>query len=126
MAAVRSENTDPELQVRKVLHKLGYRYRLHVRNLPGTPDIVFPRRRKVILVHGCFWHMHNCRKGKSIPATNSEFWSRKRHNTVKRDKRDIKALQNLGWSVLTIWECAVGKSTTEAKLTQYLTHAKSK
>ena len=85
MAAVRSINTYPELQVRRIVHRLGYRYRLHVRELPGRPDLVFPSRRKVIFVHGCFWHRHNCPAGRSFPATRQEFWLKKLSRNRERD-----------------------------------------
>lgn len=105
MAAIRGKDTKPEIIVRTALHALGYRFRLHRRDLPGTPDIVLPKYRTVIFVHGCFWHSHNCRYGKVTPATRSEFWSDKRAGTVERDQRRIQALEMEGWRVLTIWEC---------------------
>lgn len=120
MAAVKSKNTGPEIQVRRALHRLGYRYRLHANNLPGTPDIVFPGRKKAILVHGCYWHMHKCFKGQSEPKTNSAFWRRKRIDNVKRDAKNIKHLKNLGWDVLTVWECQIRKPRFETNLTRFL------
>jgi DNA mismatch endonuclease, patch repair protein len=105
MAAIRGKDTKPEIVVRTVLHALGYRFRLHRRDLPGTPDIVLPKYRTVIFVHGCFWHSHDCRYGRVIPATRSEFWSNKRAGTVERDQRKIQVLKAEGWQVLTIWEC---------------------
>lgn len=105
MAAIRSKDTKPEIKVRSALHALGYRFRLHRKDLPGTPDIVLPKLRTVIFVHGCFWHSHDCRYGKVTPATRSEFWSQKRAGTVARDTRKYEALREQGWRVLNIWEC---------------------
>lgn len=105
MAAVKSRDTTPELIVREVVHRLGFRFRLHRRDLPGTPDIVLPRLRKVINVHGCFWHMHSCRHARRAPVNNREYWKRKRENNVARDKRARRLLKQCGWSILTIWEC---------------------
>ena len=105
MSRIRAPNTKPEMLVRRRLHASGYRYRLHVRALPGSPDIVFPGRKRVVLVNGCFWHSHSCRFGQVRPATNAMFWETKRRLTVERDERNYSALVSLGWSVLTIWEC---------------------
>ncbi len=105
MSRIRGKNTSPEMKVRRLLHSLGYRYRLHVRDLPGCPDIVLPKHRAVIFVHGCFWHMHRCRYGRVVPTTNAEFWQNKRRGNVDRDKRHVKALRQAGWRVYTIWEC---------------------
>ena len=105
MVAIRSRNTKPEMVVRRVAHSLGFRFRLHRKDLPGKPDLVFPRFRKVILVHGCFWHMHDCPAGRVTPKTNAEFWQRKRHGNVERDARTAEALKALGWAVLDVWEC---------------------
>jgi DNA mismatch endonuclease (patch repair protein) len=105
MQAIRARDTKPEMKVRKLLHGLGYRYRLHRRDLPGTPDLVFPKRRKTIFVHGCFWHMHDCRYGTVVPRTNADFWQRKRESNVARDTRHLQDLRDRGWDVLTVWEC---------------------
>jgi DNA mismatch endonuclease (patch repair protein) len=105
MAAIRSRDTKPELQVRSALHALGYRFRLHRKDLPGTPDIVLPRLRTAIFVHGCFWHCHDCTEGSKKPATRPEFWATKRAGTVERDARKARALEDQGWSVLTVWGC---------------------
>ncbi len=105
MSAIRSANTRPEMAVRRLVHSMGFRYRLHKRDLPGTPDLVFCGRKKVIFVHGCFWHMHSCSRGQLKPATNPEFWARKRTRTVRRDAVSSAALRKRGWRVLTIWEC---------------------
>ena len=105
MAAVRSKDTGPERVVRRVVHRMGYRFRLHRRDLPGTPDIVFPRSRKIINVHGCFWHMHVCQRRRKTPVTRADYWKRKRLGNAQRDRRNLRALQRDGWKVLTVWEC---------------------
>jgi DNA mismatch endonuclease (patch repair protein) len=104
MRAVKSKDTRPELAVRRALHREGFRYRLHVRALPGSPDIVFPSRRTVVFVHGCFWHGHDCPRGKS-PTSNVEFWVRKIEENKRRDGRTTDQLQADRWRVITIWEC---------------------
>lgn len=105
MAAIRCRDTRPEMIVRSISHRLGYRFRLHRRDLPGTPDLVFPRLRKIILVHGCYWHMHRCHWGQVTPKTNAVFWQEKRAGNVARDRRTRTHLRRLGWKVLVIWEC---------------------
>lgn len=105
MAAIRSTNTKPELRVRRALHAAGLRYRLHVRGLPGTPDLVFPSRRVVVFVHGCFWHQHPLCHNVKMPASRPEFWGPKLVANVERDRRQQRALRTLGWRVLVIWEC---------------------
>jgi DNA mismatch endonuclease (patch repair protein) len=105
MSRIHGRDTKPEIIVRKTVHCMGYRFRLHRQGLPGSPDIVLPRHRKVIFVHGCFWHMHRCRYGRVRPATNAEFWEKKRRGNVDRDRRNIKALRAMGWRVLVAWEC---------------------
>jgi DNA mismatch endonuclease (patch repair protein) len=105
MAAIRYKNTKPEIVVRKLLCEMGVRYRLHRNDLPGKPDIVMPGRKLAIFVHGCFFHMHKCRYGRVVPATNAEFWQTKRSGNAARDKRNTKQLRKLGWKVFTIWEC---------------------
>lgn len=105
MSRIRSKDTKPEMIVRSLVHQMGYRFRLHVNGLPGTPDLVLPAHRKVILVHGCFWHMHRCRNGLVTPATNTEFWARKRCGNVSRDRKNRRKLRAAGWSVLVVWEC---------------------
>ena len=102
MSKIRSKDTIPEKIVRSTAHKLGYRFRLHRKDLPGKPDLVFPRLGKVVFVHGCFWHKHKC---KSLPKTNVEFWTDKLKTNALRDRRNIRKLRKLGWSVLVIWEC---------------------
>ena len=105
MSLVRSKNTRPEMVVRSLVHSLGYRFRLHRRDLPGTPDLVFPARRRVIFVHGCFWHQHACPAGARMPRTRVEFWRAKLEGNVVRDRRAVSALRRSGWRVLTLWEC---------------------
>jgi len=105
MAQIRGRDTKPEITLRKWLSRNGYRYRLNSRDLPGKPDIVFPRLHKVIFVHGCFWHMHRCRYGKVVPKTNAKFWQAKREGNVDRDKRNLRTLRTLGYKVLIVWEC---------------------
>jgi len=108
MSRVKGQNTAPELKVRSVLHRLGFRFSLRRRDLPGRPDIVLPKYRAAIFVHGCFWHRHeNCRKS-ALPKTRQEFWLTKLSENVERDKRNVIALEQLGWKVLTVWECEVG------------------
>ena len=105
MAKVRGKNTSPEMAVRRLLFGLGYRYRLHVSNLPGRPDIVFPGRRKVIFVHGCFWHRHpGCPKA-STPKSRVEYWEEKFSRNVERDREAVRKLNAEGWDVLIVWEC---------------------
>jgi len=109
MARVRSKDTKPEMAVRRLVHRLGYRYRLHRRDLPGSPDLVFPGRRKVILVHGCFWHRHpdpTCKRAR-MPKTRVEFWVPKLEANAERDARTLQALEALGWEALTLWECEI-------------------
>ena len=105
MSAVRGRDTKPEMTVRRLLHSMNYRYRLHRKDLPGRPDVVFGRRRKVIFVHGCFWHSHpGCPKATS-PKTRSEFWADKFERNVERDAQVQRRLSDLGWQILTVWEC---------------------
>jgi DNA mismatch endonuclease (patch repair protein) len=106
MAKIRDRNTKPELVLRKALFALGLRYRLHQKDLPGTPDLVFPKYGAVVFIHGCFWHGHSC-KLFVTPATNREFWTTKIGQNRDRDKRALSQLGKLGWRVLTVWECAL-------------------
>jgi DNA mismatch endonuclease (patch repair protein) len=112
MQAVKSKNTAPELFLRKMLHAQGYRYRLHRRDLPGSPDLVFPGRRKVIFVHGCFWHGHHCPRGSRVPKTNREYWEPKITRNRARDAVIQAALGSDGWGVLTVWECELRDAET--------------
>lgn len=105
MRSIRSEDTAPELFVRSLVHSAGYRFRLHVTELPGKPDIVLPRLKKIIFVHGCFWHLHRgCNEGR-IPASRRDYWRPKLSRNVERDRIHARALRRLGWRVLTVWEC---------------------
>lgn len=105
MRAVRNRNTAPEVCVRQIAHRLGYRFRLHRSDLPGTPDLSFLSLRKAVFVHGCFWHRHaKCRRA-STPQTNREFWSQKLARNVTRDVKQVAALKKLGWTSLVVWEC---------------------
>lgn len=105
MSRVRGMDTEPEMIVRRIAHGLGYRFRLHRRDLPGSPDLVFPRYRAVIMVHGCFWHRHPGCKYASSPKTRVRFWQDKFEGNVVRDRRNEEALYELGWRVMVIWEC---------------------
>jgi DNA mismatch endonuclease (patch repair protein) len=107
MSKIRSTNTQPEIVVRSLLHRLGYRFRLHARALPGRPDIVLPKWKTVIQVHGCFWHRHSHCKFAYVPKTRLDFWTRKFEENVERDLRTVRRLQHLGWRVITVWECQV-------------------
>lgn len=106
MQAVRSSDTKPEMAVRKLLHRLGYRFRLRRSDLPGKPDIVLPRYRLAVFVHGCFWHRHNCRRA-TTPKTRTEFWEAKLSKNVARDARVMDALHELGWLTVVIWQCEI-------------------
>jgi DNA mismatch endonuclease (patch repair protein) len=106
MRAIRSKDMQPELKVRSLVHKLGYRFRLHRKDLPGKPDLVFGPRRKVIFVHGCFWHSHNC-KTAHVPKSNQAYWGPKLERNKTRDGKNIEALQAEGWQALVVWECEV-------------------
>lgn len=121
MQAVKSKNTKPEMTVRRITHAMGYRYRLHRKNLPGKPDLVFPSRRKIIFVHGCFWHGHECRRGARMPKDNRDYWQAKIARNKARDIVTIKALTEAGWSALTIWECEIGRaSRLRKKISRFL------
>ena len=104
MRQVRSVNTKPEMIVRSALHAAGYRFRLHRRDLPGNPDLVFPRYKVVVFVHGCFWHWHGCKRSR-MPATNRDYWESKIARNVERDRETMAQLAALGWDVHVIWEC---------------------
>lgn len=116
MSGIKGKNTKPELQVRKALFSMGYRFRLHRKDLPGRPDIVLPGRRVAILVHGCFWHGHrDCRYAKT-PSTRTEFWTTKLDGNRARDIRDLEALQTAGWRTLVIWECYLRQTSRHTPL----------
>ncbi|MGR9343484.1 very short patch repair endonuclease [Rhizobium leguminosarum] len=105
MRAVKSKDTTTEMIVRRLIHSLGFRYRLHWKELPGTPDLVFPGRRKVVFVHGCFWHGHDCSRGARQPKSNADYWHAKIARNIERDKRNNEALRKAEWDVMTVWEC---------------------
>lgn len=119
MRRITNRNTAPELAVRKVLSRAGYRYRLHCRDLPGTPDIVFRARRKVIFVNGCFWHMHDCGACK-LPRTNATYWNEKLARNVRRDAESVERLTSAGWSVLVVWGCEISSQNLLLRLTDFL------
>lgn len=118
MARIRDKNTKPEIIVRKLVYALGYRYRLHVSNLPGKPDLVFRKPKKVIFVQGCFWHRHSCRFGKVKPKQNRKYWETKFSKNVARDKANIKKLKKEGWQIKEIWECQIRRSDFLIKILQ--------
>ena len=121
MSAIKSKNTKPEIKVRKVLHSMGYRFRLHRKDLPGSPDIVLPKYKTVIFVHGCFWHRHENCKYASNPKTRKEFWENKFKTNVKRDKEIQEKIKNIGWKSVVIWECEVRNiESIEEKIKRFL------
>lgn len=121
MRAVKGKDTAPELLVRRLAHALGYRFRLHRRDLPGTPDLVFPSRRKVIFVHGCFWHGHDCARGARVPSANREYWVGKIGRNRVRDAANLIALADRGWGTLAIWECELQNlGVLRSTLTEFL------
>ena len=107
MSKVKGKDTKPELLVRSLLHKMGYRFRLHRRDLPGNPDIVLPKHKKVIFIHGCFWHGHKVCPRAKRPSSNKMFWEEKLNKNIKRDKRNISGLKEMGWDPLIIWTCEI-------------------
>ena len=117
MSRVKNANTKPEILVRQLLHKLGYRFRLHNRELPGSPDIVLPRHRKVIFVHGCFWHGHSCPRGKR-PESRTEFWNTKLDKNLARDAKAQDELRASGWDALVLWECQTKDQVTLTEILQ--------
>lgn len=121
MARVRQKDTGPELVVRRCLHRLGFRFRLHRRDLPGTPDIVFPGRKKAIFVHGCFWHRHEGCKKATTPKTRVAFWTEKFEANKERDRRKLLQLDARGWDCLVVWECeTINHALLETKLRKFL------
>jgi DNA mismatch endonuclease (patch repair protein) len=124
MQAVRSKNTRPELLVRRLLHANGYRYRLHSKQLPGCPDLVFPGRKKVLFIHGCWWHGHDCQRGSRVPKTNVVYWTKKVIRNRNRDADSRKQLEAEGWKVLAIWECQLNdESSVLMQLVRFLDKA---
>lgn len=122
MARVRGKDTKPEWAVRRVVHSLGFRYRLHIGSLPGKPDMVFAQRRKVIFVHGCFWHRHGTRCPLTrLPKSRLDFWRSKLEQNRKRDEKNLRLLRASGWKVLTIWECQLSRvETLKARIMKFL------
>lgn len=121
MAKVRSKGTAPEMIVRKLAHTLGFRYRLHRKDLPGKPDLVFSGKKKVIFVHGCFWHGHDCPSGANQPRSNIEYWAEKLDRNKNRDKENKRSLEKMGWGVLIVWECEVkDTSSLVQRITSFL------
>ena len=113
MSKIGPKNSKPEIFIRKLIHNLGYRFRLHRKDLPGKPDLVFPKYRKVIFVHGCFWHGHKrCNKSK-LPETNTAFWKEKISKNIKRDFANYNDLKSLGWNYLVLWQCQIKKNNIE-------------
>jgi DNA mismatch endonuclease (patch repair protein) len=120
MRRIRSKNTAPELLIRSLIFKSGYRYRLHRKDLPGTPDLVFPKLHKVIFINGCFWHQHKCKEA-HIPKSNREYWLPKLEQNITRDKENCKKLRKMGWSVLVLWECKTENlNTLRRKIIEFL------
>ena len=123
MSLVRCRDTKPEMLVRRLTHGMGYRYRLHSRDLPGAPDLVFPSRNKVIFVHGCFWHQHpdpECKLAR-LPKSKLDFWAPKLETNRERDERNLDLLAELGWDVLAIWECQTkNREELQARITEFL------
>lgn len=120
MSRVRSKDTVPELKIRSLVHGLGYRFRLHRRDLPGCPDLVFSTRRKVIFVHGCFWHRHRKCALSRMPKSRVEFWTVKLNANVARDVINTKALRKAGWKVLVVWECQIGAFDLRKRIMTFL------
>lgn len=114
MSRIRSQDTKPEMLVRRFLHAHGFRYRLHARDLPGKPDLVLPKYGAVVFVEGCFWHGHSCQKGR-VPGTNSAFWRAKVATNQARDKRNQRALRRQGWRVIRVWECQLATKRAKAE-----------
>ncbi|MHB1700964.1 MAG: very short patch repair endonuclease [Acidobacteriaceae bacterium] len=118
MAKIRGRDTQPELMVRSLIHRMGYRFRLHDGKLPGRPDIVLPRHGKIVLVHGCFWHQHTgCAR---LPKSRQGYWLPKLEQNCARDARNLRALRRLGWQVLVVWECQISRPSIETKLRRFL------
>ncbi|QIG53905.1 DNA mismatch endonuclease Vsr [Altererythrobacter sp. BO-6] len=126
MQSVKTKDTGPEMAVRRLLHREGFRYRLHHQGLPGRPDIVFPGRRKVIFVHGCFWHGHDCRLGRP-PKSKLEYWGPKLLSNKERDQRILRELAESGWATLTVWQCEMeNMAELRTRLIRYLEDAPEK
>jgi DNA mismatch endonuclease (patch repair protein) len=121
MRAVKSKDTGPEMIVRSIVHSLGFRFRLHRKDLPGKPDLALPKLKKAIFVHGCFWHGHNCARGSRVPVNNREYWVEKIEKNRKRDQRSARLLRKLGWKRKVVWECSLKKpEKVMSSLAEYL------
>ena len=121
MRAIKSKDTMPELMVRRMAHSMGYRFRLHRKDLPGKPDLVFPRLRRAIFVNGCFWHCHDCGRGARMPEQNRAYWKKKLERNKERDEAALSALTALGWKVSVFWECELrNRKRTERRLRTFL------
>ncbi|HET6725981.1 MAG TPA: very short patch repair endonuclease [Gammaproteobacteria bacterium] len=118
MSLIRGTDSAPELKLRRIVHRMGFRYRLHVKELPGQPDLVFPSRRAIIFMHGCFWHRHSGCKLARLPKSKLDFWGPKLEANKKRDCRNQQLLKDLGWRVLVVWECEMADTTRVAKITR--------
>ncbi len=119
MRQVKSEDTELEMKVRRLLHRMGYRFRLHRKDLPGKPDIVLPKRRAVILIHGCFWHQHEGCPRSARPTSNVEFWAKKLDRNIQRDRENLQALRESGWRVLVVWECEASEERLGSELERF-------
>lgn len=127
MSRIKGKNTKPEVLVRSLLHRMGYRFRIHVKELPGNPDIVLPRYKTVIFVHGCFWHQHDCKVGTRVPKSNHDYWIPKLARTKERDLLHRENLFTLGWNVLVIWECMVSdRNSLSNTLRDFLTNCEAR
>lgn len=120
MSQIRGKDTKPEMLVRKFLHSNGFRYRLHLKNLPGKPDLVLPKYNSVVLVHGCFWHVHEGCEYFKIPDTRTEWWKEKLYGNKERDKANIRKLTDIGWDVIVVWECELKKENQEKTLAKLI------
>jgi DNA mismatch endonuclease (patch repair protein) len=121
MRAVKASDTTPEIAVRRLIHRMGYRFRLHRKDLPGKPDVVLPKLHKVVFVNGCFWHGHDCARGARVPKTNAEYWSRKITGNRLRDSANMTSLAKIGWRATVVWECEVKQpALVERRLINFL------
>jgi DNA mismatch endonuclease (patch repair protein) len=120
MSRVKAKDSRAEMAVRSLAHRMGFRFRLHVADLPGKPDLVFRGLSKIVFIHGCFWHGHNCRAGKNTPASNRAYWSQKLERNKIRDRRNAARLRRTGWGVMTIWECQANSEKLGARLKRFL------
>lgn len=122
MSRIKGKNSLPEMVVRKYLHRQGFRYRLHVKTLPGKPDMVLPKYKTVVLIHGCFWHGHKHCKKASLPKSSIEWWTKKLEVNANNDIKNIRTLQKLGWYVITVWQCELNSSKFETTMNRLIKH----